>query len=51
MKLKQISQLKPGKCQVIVKGSTKKFSGEYDAKLGVVFMTIPAHYEIEGYLQ
>lgn len=48
--LKQMNQLKDGKCKVHTKQG-EIFDGFYNEKLKVVFFTIPYHYEIVGYEQ
>jgi len=53
--LKQIGELKEGKCQVLTKskfdGKEKIFDGTYVAKYPAVFFAIPSTYEIIGYYQ
>jgi hypothetical protein len=55
MKLKSITELKEGKCQVLTKskfdGKEKIFAGTYSAEYPAVFFAIPSTYEIIGYYQ
>ena len=48
--LKQIEDLKEGKCKVITKQG-KVFHGYFRKSLNCVFFAIPSTYKIIGYIQ
>lgn len=51
--LKDLTQLIQGDCIVIARDGDreKDFKGVYSESARAVFFTIPAHYEIVGYVQ
>ncbi len=51
--MKRKEELKNGKCIVVAeaKGIRKEFEGEYVEKFNLVFMAIPSHYKVIGYIQ
>ena len=52
--MKNINELKEGKCIVIAEDTTgkiKRYEGSYNLKFEVVFFCIPNNYKILGYEQ
>lgn len=52
--MKQMNELVEGNCLVVARSggeTTKEFKGNYNKKLDIVFMCVPSHYEILGYIQ